>query len=289
MKICDKGFRPILLPPYQGPKPARRPCQTNLFRVQENFKSKTAANIRCAHPHFVQRHRQGRGNLLGDANRPLCAAPNVQTIRRITGASQHRPGLKRIDHHTTIHHVNINALPAILCGRGKCRVGGRMITSMPVKNNIILVTIIELRRIICHCRIDIRHRRHRVKRCLNQFNGIIGLGLRIGNNHSHNIASVAIDIAHHRRLCCHWHFAAIKIFNLKLAMNVANLIRIKICLTCHQPNPGGRYSRAIIKILQSGMGIRRPQKSHPQPSTGGHIISVTTGTGDKAFILYPRD
>ena len=48
--------------------------------------------------------------MFGNADRPLCATPNIQTISGIARASKHWPCFNRINHHATIHNINVNAI-----------------------------------------------------------------------------------------------------------------------------------------------------------------------------------
>ena len=256
--------------------------------MKEDLEAEAAADIAGANAHLLGLHAERLGNLLGNADRPLRSAPDIQRAVLRPRRGDHRPCFHRIDDDPVVDNVDLENFAVIgLCRRGQRRVGARMVARHPVEGDVVRIFVIKLRRPVCDRRIDVGNRRHAVIADVDQFKRVMR-GCRVLRHHDgDNVAGGPVHPAHHRRVRDKRHLLAILVPKAILAMDFADAVGIQIRLRGDKMNAVERRRAGGIDRHEPGMRKRRPQERHGKPFAGFQIIRIPTASGQKPRVLQP--
>ena len=258
--------------------------------MKEDLEPEAAADITGANTHLFGLHAERFGNLLGNADRSLRSAPDVQRALLRPRRGDHRPCFHRIDDDPVVDDIDLENFAVIgLCRCGQCGVGAWMVARHPVEGDVVRIFLIKLRRPVGDRCIDVGDCRHAVIAGVDQFKRIIRGGRIIRHHDGDDVAGRPVYAAHHRRVRDERHLLAILVAKAVLAMNLANTVSIQIGLRGDQVNAVKRRRAGNVDRNKARMRKRRPQERNGKPLARLHIIRVPTAPGQKSRVLQPRN
>ncbi len=221
MRVGEEGFRAVGGPLHRPAHLARRPQADDLFRIDEDLRAETAADIRRDDPQLVlRRHADEGGDDQTRDMRVLRGIPQRQIVGAGVVFGQRRARLHGVRHQPVVDDVELGDV----LGVGESGLGRLGVAEVPLVDRVVGDVGMDLRRALGLRLGRIDDRGQHLVVDLDLLGRVLALPDRLGDHHGDGIAD-AVDLrGRQRRMRRHLHRRAVLGMDHPAADQVADLV-----------------------------------------------------------------